>query len=228
MRWVLSDGDHRPHHGGRLLELLRGDRQDLAHRRDHGILQGLAAGAGAEDPFVRAHVDVLPAAQGGECAAAQQRNLRIASYASFFFISPTASLFPPSSVSVSVSVLLVQLFFVLMERVGTTFENTMLGSAAAACACSVMIPVDTVKTRLVTQRPGTEQYYDGMIDCFTKVRLAVLLSIPCFELHPSYCKPPAIPPPQLMRSPRGACVCRFCARKESAASTSRCRRGCSR
>jgi hypothetical protein len=33
-----------------------------------------------------------------------------------------------------------------------------------------MIPVDTIKTRLVTQRPGSLRHYDGMLDCFSKVR----------------------------------------------------------
>ncbi len=39
-------------------------------------------------------------------------------------------------------------------RVGTTLENTIIGSFAAAGACCVMIPVDTIKTRIVMQRPG--------------------------------------------------------------------------
>lgn len=62
-----------------------------------------------------------------------------------------------------------KVFFGIFERAGTTYENTFLGSVAAAGACCVMIPVDTVKTRLVTQRPGTVQHYSGMIDCFMKV-----------------------------------------------------------
>ena len=60
-------------------------------------------------------------------------------------------------------------FLLLLDRAGTTFENTMLGSFAAAGACCVMIPFDTVKTRIVTQRPGEIKHYDGMIDCFEKV-----------------------------------------------------------
>ena len=42
-------------------------------------------------------------------------------------------------------------------RVGTTLENTIIGSFAAAGACCVMIPVDTIKTRIVMQRPGDPQ-----------------------------------------------------------------------
>lgn len=33
----------------------------------------------------------------------------------------------------------------------------------------MMIPVDTVKTRIVTQRPGAEKHYTGMLDCVVKV-----------------------------------------------------------
>mmetsp|Transcript_7277 Transcript_7277/g.12089 ORF Transcript_7277/g.12089 Transcript_7277/m.12089 type:complete len:442 (+) Transcript_7277:132-1457(+) len=62
-----------------------------------------------------------------------------------------------------------QWFRRVMDRAGSTVENTMLGSLAAAGACCIMIPVDTIKTRLVTQRPGTEQHYDGMWDCLTKI-----------------------------------------------------------
>ena len=54
-------------------------------------------------------------------------------------------------------------------REGTAFENTCLGSAAGAGACSVMIPVDTIKTRIVTQHPGDERIYNGVIDTFMKI-----------------------------------------------------------
>ena len=47
-----------------------------------------------------------------------------------------------------------QSFLILVGRVGTTFENTLLGSAAAAFACCVMIPIDTVKTRIVMSQRG--------------------------------------------------------------------------
>ena len=76
----------------------------------------------------------------------------------------------------------------MMNRPGTTMENTFLGSFAAAgkiqthsyteiyylflCiyvgACCVMIPVDTVKTRMVMQQVGDKTYI-GMMDCFSKI-----------------------------------------------------------
>lgn len=55
-----------------------------------------------------------------------------------------------------------------MGRAGTTFENTLLGSFAAAGACCVMIPVDTIKTRIVTQPIGV-RYYTGMWDCLMQI-----------------------------------------------------------
>jgi solute carrier family 25 S-adenosylmethionine transporter 26 len=62
------------------------------------------------------------------------------------------------------------MFLIAMDRPGTTFENTMLGSIAAAGACCVMIPIDTVKTRIVTQRPGDGgMHYNDMFDCIRKV-----------------------------------------------------------
>lgn len=54
-------------------------------------------------------------------------------------------------------------------RPGTAFENTCLGSAAGAGACSIMIPVDTIKTRIVTQHPGDERIYNGVLDTFMKI-----------------------------------------------------------
>jgi Mitochondrial carrier protein len=62
-----------------------------------------------------------------------------------------------------------QRFFAHMGRAGTTLENTLIGAFAAAGAASVMIPFDTVKTRMVMQSRG-EVVYSGMIDCFAKVR----------------------------------------------------------
>jgi len=63
-----------------------------------------------------------------------------------------------------------KMFLIAMDRPGTTFENTMLGSIAAAGACCVMIPIDTVKTRIVTQRPGDGgMHYHGMFDCIQKI-----------------------------------------------------------
>eukprot|EP01034_Spumella_vulgaris_P025175 gene25175-31604_t len=60
-------------------------------------------------------------------------------------------------------------FYKLVERAGTTVENTVLGALSASVACCLMIPLDTVKTRIVTQRPGTVQHYDGIIDCLEKI-----------------------------------------------------------
>ena len=56
-----------------------------------------------------------------------------------------------------------------MDRAGTTPENTVIGALASSIACAIMIPLDTIKTRIVTQRPGTDKVYDGILDCFEKV-----------------------------------------------------------
>lgn len=87
------------------------------------------------------------------------------------------SVTPTNQLSSSIIILLrctvlcccVKAFLVFMDRPGSTLENTLIGSLAAAGACCVMIPVDTVKTRIVTQRPGTEKHYSGMVDCFVKI-----------------------------------------------------------
>ena len=61
-------------------------------------------------------------------------------------------------------------FFLAMQRTGTTLENTILGACAAAGACCVMIPVDTIKTRLVMDgMDGSDRMYTGMIDCCRKM-----------------------------------------------------------
>eukprot|EP01036_Dinobryon_divergens_P031943 gene31943-41437_t len=68
------------------------------------------------------------------------------------------------------SIAMEEMFLVAMDRPGTTLENTLLGAIAAAGACCVMIPVDTIKTRLVLQKIGDGgQQYAGMIDCFNKI-----------------------------------------------------------
>lgn len=66
-----------------------------------------------------------------------------------------------------------------MLRAGTAMENLVLGSLAAAAACCVMIPVDTIKTRLVTQ--GKEKHYHGMIHCLQTVSIS-----PCYYYFISY------------------------------------------
>ena len=60
-----------------------------------------------------------------------------------------------------------QSFLLLVGRVGTTFENTLLGSAAAAFACCVMIPIDTVKTRIVMSQRGGDTL--GVIDTLQSI-----------------------------------------------------------
>ena len=47
--------------------------------------------------------------------------------------------------------------------------NFGLGAAAAAAAVCVMIPIDVIKTRLVTQNCLSPHAYKGMYDCFTRV-----------------------------------------------------------
>jgi len=53
-------------------------------------------------------------------------------------------------------------------HIGTSLENTLLGSGAAAGACCIMIPMDTVKTRIVMQKAGDDKLYIGMVDCLVK------------------------------------------------------------
>jgi hypothetical protein len=43
----------------------------------------------------------------------------------------------------------------------------LLGSLAAAGACTVMIPADTIKTRIVTQ--GRNRIYKSMLHCLETV-----------------------------------------------------------
>ncbi len=63
-----------------------------------------------------------------------------------------------------------QMFYSVMQRAGSGIENTLLGGFAAAGACCVMIPVDTVKTRLVMQHGrGGEDKYSGTVDCFQQI-----------------------------------------------------------
>jgi len=53
-------------------------------------------------------------------------------------------------------------------RAGNSLENTLLGSGAAAGACCFMIPMDTVKTRIVMQKGEEAPLYSGIFDCLTK------------------------------------------------------------
>lgn len=58
----------------------------------------------------------------------------------------------------------------VMEREPTDIENSIMGCMAAATTVCVMIPLDTVKTRLVTQArfPDLEPY-KGILDCAVRV-----------------------------------------------------------
>lgn len=117
-------------------------------------------------------------------------------------------------------------FLSFYGRVGTGLENTLIGSFAAAGACAVMIPVDTIKTRIVTQPNGrgVEPLYTGVIDCALKVRPSSApfrSALPCSavrclctRLTSLSLSLPSTPP-----SPR-----RCSTRRAWAPSTARCRR----
>jgi hypothetical protein len=47
--------------------------------------------------------------------------------------------------------------------------NFILGALAAAASVTVMIPLDTIKTRLVVQTANSPIAYKGMIDCFSRI-----------------------------------------------------------
>eukprot|EP01036_Dinobryon_divergens_P023722 gene23722-32104_t len=55
-----------------------------------------------------------------------------------------------------------------LQRQTNTEENFILGAIAAAGSVCVMIPMDTVKTRLVIQDRNA-MYYKGMGDCFVRI-----------------------------------------------------------
>mmetsp|Transcript_41392 Transcript_41392/g.53379 ORF Transcript_41392/g.53379 Transcript_41392/m.53379 type:complete len:383 (+) Transcript_41392:63-1211(+) len=48
-------------------------------------------------------------------------------------------------------------------------ENFWIGALAAAGSVSFMMPMDIVKTRLVTQTANSPNAYKGIIDCFTRI-----------------------------------------------------------
>jgi len=58
----------------------------------------------------------------------------------------------------------------VMEREPKNIENSIMGCIASAASVSIMIPIDTIKTRLVTQvaAPGIVPY-KGIIDCAFRV-----------------------------------------------------------
>lgn len=47
--------------------------------------------------------------------------------------------------------------------------NFILGALAAAASVTVMIPLDTIKTRLVVQTASSPVAYKGMIDCCSRI-----------------------------------------------------------
>ncbi|GMI33313.1 hypothetical protein TrCOL_g2971 [Triparma columacea] len=53
----------------------------------------------------------------------------------------------------------------LCSRPPTNFENTAMGCLSSAATVCVMIPMDTIKTRLVTQLSTSPTAYKGIMDC---------------------------------------------------------------
>lgn len=59
----------------------------------------------------------------------------------------------------------------LMDHEATHTENFAMGALAAACTVTIMIPLDTIKTRIVTQaaNPHALVHYKGVADCFLRI-----------------------------------------------------------
>ncbi len=58
----------------------------------------------------------------------------------------------------------------MSTRPATDIENSIMGCMASATTVCVMIPMDTVKTRLVTQLNYPDLVpYNGINDCFKRV-----------------------------------------------------------
>lgn len=53
-----------------------------------------------------------------------------------------------------------------LRKSANNFENFLLGASASALTVCIMIPMDTVKTRLTTQMAGSAVQYAGIVDCF--------------------------------------------------------------
>lgn len=51
----------------------------------------------------------------------------------------------------------------------TSEANFVLGALAAAGSVTVMIPMDTIKTRLVIQTANNPKNYKGVVDCFVRI-----------------------------------------------------------
>ncbi|CAM9257909.1 unnamed protein product [Ectocarpus fasciculatus] len=61
------------------------------------------------------------------------------------------------------------LHYRMAKRLPSNTENFWLGCIAAAGSVTIMIPMDTVKTRLVTQSSASTVMYSGIFDCFSRM-----------------------------------------------------------
>jgi hypothetical protein len=60
----------------------------------------------------------------------------------------------------------------LSDRPATNVENTVMGCMASTASVCIMIPMDTIKTRLVTQMSSKAVVgvaYKGIVDCAVRV-----------------------------------------------------------
>lgn len=60
----------------------------------------------------------------------------------------------------------------ITERPAKNYENTIMGCVASAATVCIMIPLDTIKTRLVTQSSAIVSNgvpYQGIIDCAVRI-----------------------------------------------------------
>lgn len=55
----------------------------------------------------------------------------------------------------------------LTKRQPRNYENSIMGCLSSAITVTIMIPMDTIKTRLVTQ--GSDKVYKGIVDCAIKI-----------------------------------------------------------
>ena len=63
-----------------------------------------------------------------------------------------------------------RLYIKLYEEKPSSDTSFLLGAIAASGGVCVMIPIDTVKTRLVLQCVGgNKKFYNGVFDCFYKI-----------------------------------------------------------
>ena len=60
----------------------------------------------------------------------------------------------------------------IVDRPAKNYENTMMGCIASAATVCIMMPMDTIKTRLVTQSSAAMINgvpYKGIIDCAIRI-----------------------------------------------------------